>query len=406
MLAGGQSSRLPGPWNASFTGTGAWTAFWQTLHGECGAPHVCEPPPVDFSEFHVIAVALGEGAACRDFTLEADAANAQGNVTVRVVPFQLTPLGCSGVVENPWRAALVPAREGAVAFVTEPERVNWPAASYPPSKRGEFRVRTLALGVDSALASALSLAVKDGAAFRGLWANHTAGLADPPPAPVVSPNEQVIAVFMGTRPSGGFAIRVVNADVGGNADVMHVERQRPLNGTPMVDGETRPFHLVAVADSVGRPATFVEERPERGGAADGTAPAGEAVDARPIVRGGGSAIAHPARFVVRDDASWRALWAVHSGNVWPAPDAPPRVDFSEERVVAVFMGQHRSGGYDINVTRAEATDGFVRVHVHARGPAPGTFTTAALSQPFHFVAIPAGDVPVKFVESSAHLDER
>jgi hypothetical protein len=88
--------------------------------------------------------------------------------------------------------------------------------------------------------------VTDATGWARLWAAH-AGAAPRPSVDLAS--EQVIALFLGERPTGGYTIEVTAvAETSGGYEVTY-ERTAPQGaGAP---GATRPFHLVALNRSGG-----------------------------------------------------------------------------------------------------------------------------------------------------------
>jgi uncharacterized membrane protein len=111
-----------------------------------------------------------------------------------------------------------------------------------------------------------------------------------------------------------------------------------------------------------------------------------------VARGDGSLIADPHRTIVRDPASWRALWAAHAG-----PEAPaPAVDFSAVVVAAAFAGERPSAGFQIEI-RPGLWEGTRRLlDVVERQPAPGTVGAQMIVTPFHIVSLPRADGDVAF----------
>jgi len=76
---------------------------------------------------------------------------------------------------------------------------------------------------------------------------------------------------------------------------------------------------------------------------------------------------------------------------------PPPVDFSRDMVVALFMGERGTGGYEIEITRVERVESGLVVQYRRTSPDPGAMLSQALSQPFHLVKLPRNDGPVIFV---------
>jgi hypothetical protein len=91
--------------------------------------------------------------------------------------------------------------------------------------------------------------------------------------------------------------------------------------------------------------------------------------------------------VARDAETYAALREL-------AKDLPDmNADFFEHNaVIAAFLGQRRTGGYGISITRA--ADGIV--HLEQESPAKGAMTTQALTAPFKIVSVPTGDSAFRF----------
>jgi hypothetical protein len=113
---------------------------------------------------------------------------------------------------------------------------------------------------------------------------------------------------------------------------------------------------------------------------------------RTIEKGEQSNIDSARQVLVRTEAELRRLWAQH------APDRPvPKVDFSREMVVAVFMGSRPNAGFSTAIVSATAANGALMVRYTENRPGPGTVTAQILTFPYHLVAIPKADVKdVKF----------
>lgn len=109
-----------------------------------------------------------------------------------------------------------------------------------------------------------------------------------------------------------------------------------------------------------------------------------------VSKGSRSGVREPRQIVLRGQAEWNSLWAQHiSADAKPVP--PPAIDFAKELVVAVFLGEKPTGGYDTAITRAQRGDDAVVIYYRERTPAPGAMVIQTLTQPFHMVRI-NGDV--------------
>jgi hypothetical protein len=99
----------------------------------------------------------------------------------------------------------------------------------------------------------------------------------------------------------------------------------------------------------------------------------------------------PAEVVVRDQVAWERLYRHHAPG-----DRVPRVDFSRETVLAVFLGTRSTGGHRVTVESVEVTEGGLVVRYVEHLPGPDPRTGPALTSPFHIVTVPRTDAPVRF----------
>ena len=101
-----------------------------------------------------------------------------------------------------------------------------------------------------------------------------------------------------------------------------------------------------------------------------------------VVKGYRSGIREPRQAVVRSQAEWTAIWRRHSNEL---NSTPPTVLFDQEIVVAVFLGEKTTGGYDTTIIRAEQSDDTLVIYYQEKTPAPGSMVIQVFMQPFHIV---------------------
>jgi hypothetical protein len=113
---------------------------------------------------------------------------------------------------------------------------------------------------------------------------------------------------------------------------------------------------------------------------------------RTIEKGDQSNVEDARQVLARTEAEWTALWQQH------APDRPkPKVDWSKEMVVGVFMGSRPNAGFSTAVTTTTAANGALIVKYKETLPPRDAMTAQVLTFPFHLVAIPKSDAKgVKF----------
>ena len=123
-----------------------------------------------------------------------------------------------------------------------------------------------------------------------------------------------------------------------------------------------------------------------------------AISLTTIQKGNFSGIREPLEIVVRTPDAWETLWKRHTSIQNPSSTLPA-VNFTTEMVVGIFAGEKTTGGYDVEITRAELKDSTLYIYYVEKNPAKGGMTIQALTQPFHLVKLPKHDGPVAFVKS-------
>ena len=99
-------------------------------------------------------------------------------------------------------------------------------------------------------------------------------------------------------------------------------------------------------------------------------------------------------WVIMDAATWEQVWKQIHPEVPPPP--VPLVDFSRSMVIGVAMGERPSGGFAVRITEIGSTGNELVVHVEETTPPEDAMTIAALTYPYHFVAVVQSSYPVRF----------
>lgn len=108
-----------------------------------------------------------------------------------------------------------------------------------------------------------------------------------------------------------------------------------------------------------------------------------------------SGFTSPSRMVITTAQDWKEAWQkIHSLKL-PVPKTP-KIDFAKQMVLAVFMGEKRSGGYEIKISKISKTEGGIFVEVAEKEPSPESLRTMALTSPYHIVVIKKFSLPVIF----------
>jgi hypothetical protein len=117
-------------------------------------------------------------------------------------------------------------------------------ASQSPSSPGALR--TIDRGAQSNIDSTRQAVARTEAEFVALWKAHNYEK----PAPAVDfTREMVVAVFMGSRPTGGFSVEIVSAAERGGEIVVGYRERLPSADAMTAQVLTSPYHIAAIPKS-------------------------------------------------------------------------------------------------------------------------------------------------------------
>ncbi len=114
---------------------------------------------------------------------------------------------------------------------------------------------------------------------------------------------------------------------------------------------------------------------------------------RTIARGANSAYQTASQMVIDNPEEWASVWQQHASNIIPPPPVP-RVDFTDNQVAAVFMGEKRTGGYSVEILSVEIksseqddlTSLVITVAYHQ--PQPKDIVPEVITHPYQIITIP------------------
>jgi hypothetical protein len=100
---------------------------------------------------------------------------------------------------------------------------------------------TIAGGASSGIEDPRELIVRSSAEWNAVWKSH----AGPQTAPAVDFSTHLVAaVFLGSRPTGGFGVEIVRTRRENEALVIEYVERRPAADTLVTQVLTSPFHIV------------------------------------------------------------------------------------------------------------------------------------------------------------------
>lgn len=121
------------------------------------------------------------------------------------------------------------------------------------------------------------------------------------------------------------------------------------------------------------------------------------VNVEQIDRGQYGALVDGTQRVLRDESAYASFWETLHADRDSVPERP-RVDFSEQVVVAVVLGQRPTGGYSVEIDTAQANEEGNQIQVQYTEfvPGDGCATTQVLTSPYVLATVAAQDESFTF----------
>jgi len=115
-----------------------------------------------------------------------------------------------------------------------------------------------------------------------------------------------------------------------------------------------------------------------------------------LLKGYSSGVREPLKIVIQTQDELNSLWKRHS-SVQASPSPAPQVDFATEMVAVIFLGEKSTGGYGVEITKAERNGSTLYLYYRERSPSPGGVLIQVMTQPYHLVKLAKQNVPPVFL---------
>ncbi|UGQ46497.1 protease complex subunit PrcB family protein [Massilia endophytica] len=226
-----------------------------------------------------------------------------------------------------------------------------------------------------------NVVIRDAASFERLWNAHFLGRSPAEPLPKIDfARKMVVGVFTGAQPTGCRSVAITKAAVEGRQMTVEYEISTLMTIAICTQANTAPMSLAVVDRSDGA-VEFVSITPEH-------------LPFSSLDLDNNSGITKAQTAIVKDAATWSALWAQHKRNAVPALPEPV-VDFNKFMVVAVFAGSKPNGCYSTTLSNLYRSGRVINVTRIDRLPAPGAVCTQQITSPAHLIMIERSDDPVE-----------
>ncbi len=270
------------------------------------------------------------------------------------------------------------------------------AVNFLPANGSLFALETVSSGTYAGIWAAQNVVIKDKAAWTRLWNDTYKNTVPAPSVPDVDFDKQmVIGVYLGEMPNGCRTARITKVAVAADKLVVNYSEHDDLRAVMCSQALSSPFHLVAVtrSDAVVEFANIT---------------ANKLYFEQMIRPTFGFSMPRENR-VIKDEASWNALWAMLTSpvTVVGAPVLPsekaPVIDFSKYMVVGVFKGLMSNGCYGTQIVNVDRSGGTINVTHRDTVPGPMSACTLSFVPVAHMVLIERSDLKVEFTADQVML---
>jgi hypothetical protein len=149
-----------------------------------------------------------------------------------------------------WFGLVLPISASSLAGI-----LGWtqfPFAAMAQEKMSKVGTRlpidTVEKGYRSGVREPLQVLIRNQDEWNTLWKRHSSVDTNPPPAPIIDFNhEMVVGIFLGEKSTGGYEAEIVQAERRDSSLYFYYREKSPPPRAMVTQALTQPFHLVRVA---------------------------------------------------------------------------------------------------------------------------------------------------------------
>lgn len=254
---------------------------------------------------------------------------------------------------------------------------------------GQIEFRRILSGERSNIRSYETRIIDNQSDFIKLWDDHTGSKTNPLFIPKIDFElKNVIAIFLGERPTTGFNIDINKIEETKDIIKVSLKENKPLAGSEVKAEITQPFLIIETKKSNKR---FLIEKPFL------TNPANKELNFKIIETGYDSGIKDFSKRLATTDKEFSDLYREHLSSQKNINSTVfPKVDFKNDMVAAIFLGERPSSGYNIDIKKIVKTDSQIVIEASETPPNSETQISSIITTPYQFVSLPKNDLPIKF----------
>lgn len=234
-------------------------------------------------------------------------------------------------------------------------------------------------GTTSNVVTESTFVLNSEAEFQTYWQRQLGLLAQAAPRDVKWGEEMLVAVHLGRSNTLGYTCFVQKVErTAANTITITYSERKPAPGSFNGQMISSPYEIIRM-DRAGGNYLFKKT--------ESTAPGGGGTVGnrwRVLSTGSDSLITTTRQLLINNGREWAEYWRTHAG----PRETPPRIDFTQEWIVAVHGGRRATSGHDILITSVDQLpNGAVGISYTDRQPATGQIVENKATFPFSIVRI-------------------
>lgn len=254
---------------------------------------------------------------------------------------------------------------------------------------GQIEFRRILSGEKSNIRAYETRVIDNELDFVKLWDDHTGTKTNPLFIPKIDfTYKNVIAVFLGERPTTGFNLDIALIDESKDAIKVSLKENKPQPGSEVKAEITQPFLIIETKKTNKK---VIIEKPLL------TNTINQDIIFKNIEIGYDSGIKEFSKRLAKNDKEFSSLYTEHlTGQKNINATVFPKINFKDEMVAGIFLGERPSSGYSINIKRVVKTDSQIIIEASETTPDKDSDITSIITTPYQFITLPQSDLPVKF----------
>jgi len=198
----------------------------------------------------------------------------------------------------------------------------------------------------------------------------------------------VIGIFLGDRQTAGFSVEIEKIEESKDFFTIFLKEKQPQKGEIVKAEITQPFLIIETKKTI-KNIVFENSSLEKVTL--------EELRFKNIESGSDSGIKEFSKKIAKTKEEFSDLYKEHlSKQKLITTPIFPYVDFNNEMIAAIFLGERPSSGYNIKVTKVTKTNSRITIFANEETPEDKAFTYSIVTSPYTFITIPKNNLPINF----------